>query len=80
MPGIDKTTPVFAQSPRDADERRSQLAARIPEALSEGELDIPALKRALGEANVIGSGERCALTWANLSQQCRDAGIKFTCL
>jgi adenine-specific DNA-methyltransferase len=64
MPDIDKAKPDLALSPNVADERRSQLAALIPEAFSEGQLDIGALKRALGEASVIESGERYALTWA----------------
>jgi adenine-specific DNA-methyltransferase len=40
------------------------LAALIPEAFSEGKLDVAALKRALGENAVIEGGERYALTWA----------------
>jgi len=54
----------LAASPNPADERRMQLAALIPEAFSEGKLDLAALKRALGEAAVIEGGERYALTWA----------------
>ena len=57
----------LAASPNPADERRAQLAALIPEAFSEGKLDLAALKRALGEAAVIESGERYALTWAGKS-------------
>ena len=64
MPDTDESRPDIAQSPSVADERHSQLAALIPEAFSEGKLDIAALKRALGEASVIESGERYALTWA----------------
>ena len=64
MPATDESRLDIAQSPSVADERRSQLAALIPEAFSEGKLDIGALKRALGEASVIESGERYALTWA----------------
>jgi adenine-specific DNA-methyltransferase len=54
----------LAASPNPADERRAQLAALIPEAFSEGKLDVGALKRALGERVVIEDGERYALTWA----------------
>lgn len=54
----------LAASPNPADERRAQLAALIPEAFSEGKLDVGALKRALGETVVIEDGERYALTWA----------------
>ena len=55
---------AMARSPDPAEERRAQLAALIPEAFTEGRLDIAALKRALGDAAVIESGERYALTWA----------------
>ena len=64
------TTPIgpdrnaLARSPDPTEERRAQLAALIPEAFTEGKLDIPALKRALGDATVIEGGERYALTWA----------------
>lgn len=54
----------LAASANPADERRAQLAALIPEAFTEGKLDVAALKRALGEAAVVESGERYALTWA----------------
>lgn len=50
----------LAASPNPADERRAQLAALIPEAFSEGKLDLSALKRALGERVVIDGGERYA--------------------
>jgi adenine-specific DNA-methyltransferase len=55
---------ALGQSPDPAAERRAQLAALIPEAFSEGRLDLAALKRALGEDAVIEGGERYALTWA----------------
>lgn len=54
----------LAASANPADERRAQLAALIPEAFTESKLDLAALKRALGEAAVVESGERYALTWA----------------
>lgn len=57
----------LAVSPNPADERSAQLAALIPEAFSEGKLDLAALKRALGESVVIEGGERYALTWAGKS-------------
>ncbi len=47
--------------------RRAELAALIPEAFSEGKLDLAALKRVLGEESIIESGERYALTWAGKS-------------
>jgi len=43
----------------------------FPEALSEGRLDVAALKRTLGAENVIGTGERYALTWAGKSDAYR---------
>lgn len=57
----------IAASPNPAGERRAQLTALIPEAFSEGRLDVAALKRALGEVGVIEGGERYALTWAGKS-------------
>ena len=53
--------------PDPARELRKQLQALIPDAFSEGRLDVAALKRALGEASVIDGGERYALTWAGKS-------------
>jgi len=61
----------FAASANPADERRAQLAALIPEAFSEGRLDVAALKRALGESAVIESGERYRLDWAGKSDAYR---------
>ena len=57
-------TETIAQSPDPAEERRMLLAALIPEAFSEGQLDVAALKRALGGDALIEGGERYALTWA----------------
>ena len=48
----------LAASANPADERRAQLAALIPEAFTEVKLDVVALKRALGVAAAVGSGER----------------------
>lgn len=59
----DQTNEI-AQSLNPALERRQQLAALIPEAFSEGQLDVAALKRALGADAIIDGGERYALTWA----------------
>ncbi len=58
---------TISESTSIADENRAQLAALIPDAFSEGKLDLAALKRALGEAAVIEGGERYALTWAGKS-------------
>ena len=57
----------LAESHDPADERRKQLAALIPEAFSEGKLDLAALKRALGEEAFVEGSERYALTWAGKS-------------
>ena len=54
----------IATSPDPATARRQQLALLIPEAFSEGRLDVAALKRALGGEAIIEGGERYALTWA----------------
>lgn len=54
----------LSSSPNPAEEKRKALAALLPEAFSEDRLDIPALKRALGEADISDGGERYALTWA----------------
>jgi len=59
-----QNAPHLAASPNPVDARRAQLAALIPEAFSEGKLDMDALKRALGEGGVIEGDERYALTWA----------------
>jgi adenine-specific DNA-methyltransferase len=45
-------------------EKRRQLMAVVPEAFTEGRLDIAALKRSVGDESVIEAGERYALTWA----------------
>ena len=55
---------VHGRSPDPAALRRAQLAELIPEAFSEGRLDVSALKRALGGEALIEGGERYALTWA----------------
>lgn len=54
----------IANSPDPAADRRQQLTALIPEAFSEGQLDVAAIKRALGGEAMIEGGERYALTWA----------------
>lgn len=64
MTDTNITSGGFAGSANPAEERRAQLAALIPEAFSEGRLDVAALKRALGETALIETGERYALTWA----------------
>jgi adenine-specific DNA-methyltransferase len=57
----------IAESPNPADLKRQALAELLPEAFSEGRLDVIALKRALGDDAVIDGGERYALTWAGKS-------------
>lgn len=63
----DPKTEDIDQSPDLAEERRKLLAGLIPEAFSEGKLDVAALKWALGEDAVVEGGERYALTWAGKS-------------
>lgn len=53
----------LGQSPNPAEEKLKKLAELIPEAFSEGALDIEALKRALGKDGTA-SGERYQLSWA----------------
>lgn len=53
----------LGQSPNPAKEKLKKLAELIPEAFSEGSLDIEALKRALGKDGTA-SGERYQLSWA----------------
>lgn len=65
------TSDDLAGSPDPAAQRRELLAALLPEAFSEGRLDVAALKRALGETAVIENGERYALTWAGKSDAYR---------
>ena len=64
MTNPTQTSDPLAQSANPAADRAAQLAALIPEAFSEGKIDFAALRRTLGEAAVIESGERYALTWA----------------
>ena len=64
MTNPTQTSDPLAGSANPAADRVAQLAALIPEAFSEGKLDFAALRRTLGEAAVIESGERYALTWA----------------
>lgn len=54
-----------------ASQRRAALATLLPEAFSEGRLDVAALKRALGEGGIIEDGERYALTWAGKGEAYR---------
>ena len=67
-PSTHCTQAALAASPDPAGERRARLAALVPEAFSEGRLDVAALKRALGEDAVIEGGERYALGWAGKAQ------------
>jgi len=60
-----------APSPNPADALRRQLATLVPEAFSEGRLDVAALKRTLGESALIEGGERYALDWAGKSDAYR---------
>jgi len=57
-----------AASSSPADLKRHALRDLLPEAFSEGKLDIPALKRALGEDSVVEAGERYRLDWVGKSE------------
>jgi len=57
----------IGRSQNPAELKRQALAELLPEAFSEGQLDIEALKRTLGEA-VNDSGERYRLDWAGKSE------------
>ncbi|MDV6346753.1 site-specific DNA-methyltransferase [Nitrosomonas sp. Is35] len=63
----DQNNSSIANSLDPAADRRQQLVALIPEAFSEGQLDVAALKRALGAEAIIEGGERYALAWAGKS-------------
>ena len=54
----------LGHSPDMAEENRRRLEALLPEAFTEGRLDVAALKRTLGENTVIEGGERYRLDWA----------------
>lgn len=58
-------------SPDTAAENRRRLAELLPEAFSEGRLDVAALKRTLGEESVVEGGERYRLDWAGKSDAYR---------
>ncbi len=64
MTDVTNVDSNIGSSANPADERRAKLAELIPEAFSDGKLDLNALKRSLGESAVIENGERYALTWA----------------
>lgn len=55
------------ESENAAETKRKALAELIPEAFSEGRLDLAALKRALGDASIVENGERYGLSWAGKS-------------
>jgi len=59
---------ISALSPDLAQQRLAQLATLMPETVSDGKLDIAALKRVLGETEVIESGERYRLDWAGKNE------------
>lgn len=61
------TNKTLGASPDPAEENRRRLADLLPEAFSEGRLDIEALKRTLGESFAIEGGERYRLDWAGKS-------------
>lgn len=68
----------IAKSQNPAEERRRELEALLPEAFSEGRLDVQALKRALGEEIVVEGGERYRLDWAGKSDAYKVLQIPTT--
>jgi len=58
----------MARNENPADLKRNALRELLPEAFSEGKLDIPALKRALGEDSVVEAGERYRLDWVGKTE------------
>lgn len=66
--GKEKTDAELAASPSPADLKREALKQVLPEAISEGKVDVEALKRALGEDFVVDGGERYRLDWVGKSE------------
>ena len=64
----DKNNDEFAKSPNPADQKREALQDLLPEAFSEGKVDMEALRRALGEQFVVNGGERYRLDWVGKSE------------
>jgi len=64
----EKTDADIAASPNPADLKREALKQVLPEAISEGKVDVEALKRALGEDFVVDGGERYRLDWVGKSE------------
>ena len=62
---------AIACNENPADLKRHALGELLPEAFSEGRLDIPALKRALGEDAVVEAGERYRLDWVGKTEAYR---------
>ncbi|QOC22345.1 site-specific DNA-methyltransferase [Wenzhouxiangella sp. AB-CW3] len=58
----------IATSPNPADLKRQALKDLLPEAFTEGRIDVAALKRALGEESVVEGGERYRLDWVGKSE------------
>jgi len=62
---------AISRSDNPADLKREALQDLLPEAFSEGRLDIPALKRALGEDSLVEAGERYRLDWVGKTEAYR---------
>lgn len=63
----DKVVDELGESPDPAIQNLKALEALLPEAFSEGRLDVEALKRTLGEESIVEGGERYRLDWAGKS-------------
>jgi len=59
---------VTGASDNPAGHKLKALRELVPEAFSEGRLNIPALKRALGEETVVEAGERYRLDWVGKTE------------
>jgi len=63
-----KAKPEIATSPNPAELKREALKQLMPEAFTEGRVDVAALKRALGEEFIVEGGERYRLDWMGKSE------------
>ena len=67
----DDPLPEIARSDDPATDKRAALESLIPEAFSEGRLDVEALRRTLGKGALVESGERYRLDWVGKSEAYR---------
>ncbi|MDA3934426.1 MAG: site-specific DNA-methyltransferase, partial [Gammaproteobacteria bacterium] len=65
---IEDRSSINKDSDNPAELKREALRQLLPEVFTEDKLDIPALKRALGDDSVVESGERYRLDWVGKSE------------